>query len=227
MKGVDLGEALHGRAVRTIARNAEVQAQLVDDLLDVSRIISGKMRLQFGTSNLSGIVTAAVDSVRPAAAAKGVELRVSSSPTAAKIWADADRLQQVVWNLLSNAIKFSSPGGTVEVRAQHSDDVMVLTVADTGVGIPAEVLPFVFERFRQADSSTTRGYGGVGLGLAIVQHLVELHGGSVHAASAGSGQGATFTVRLPGAVPPQHAEPASPTEPTPVATRAPRIANEL
>ncbi len=204
-----------------------MQAQLVDDLLDVSRIISGKMRLQFGTSNMSDIVTAAVDSVRPAAAARGVELRVSGSPTAAKIWADADRLQQVVWNLLSNAIKFTSFGGTVEVRAQHSDDVMVLTVADTGVGIPAEVLPFVFERFRQADSSTTRGYGGVGLGLAIVRHLVELHGGSVHAASPGSGQGSTFTVRLPGAVPLQSTGQASPIERAPAATRAPGIASEL
>ena len=217
MKGSDVGEALHNRAVRTIARNAEVQAQLVDDLLDVSRIISGKMRLRFGTSNMRDIVMAAVDSLRPAAAAKNVDLRMSSSPMVATIWADADRLQQVVWNLLSNAIKFTSPGGTVEVRAQHSDDVMVLTVTDTGVGIPAEVLPFVFERFRQADSSTTRGYGGVGLGLAIVRHLVELHGGSVHAASAGSGQGATFTVRLPGAVPLQSGEPASTPEPPPVA----------
>ena len=215
MKGFKIGEALHSRAVRTIARNAEVQTQLVDDLLDVSRIISGRMRLQFGISNLHHVVAAAVDSVRPAAAAKSVELRVSS-PVGAKVWADADRLHQVVWNLLSNAIKFTSPGGVVEVRVQHSDDVVVLAVADTGVGIPAEVLPFVFERFRQADSSTTRGYGGVGLGLAIVRHIVELHGGSVYAASRGSGQGATFTVRLPGAVPLHSAESASPPEPPPV-----------
>ena len=227
MKGFDLGEALHSRAVRTIAHNAEVQAQLIDDLLDVSRIISGKMRLQFGISHLRDIVEAAVDPVRPAAAAKNVELRVSSSPDGAKIWADADRLQQVVWNLLSNAIKFTSPGGTVELRARHADDVVVLTVTDTGVGIAAEVLPFVFERFRQADSSTTRGYGGVGLGLAIVRHLVELHGGSVHAASAGSGEGATFTVRLPGAVPLQSAEAGSTPEPPAVLSdylpRLPRV----
>jgi PAS domain S-box-containing protein len=197
LKALDLDESRQRLAIQTIARNAQIQVQLVDDLLDVSRIISGKMRLQIQSARLSEILQAAVDAVRPAATAKNLELRCSVGPPAAMITADPDRLQQIVWNLLSNAIKFSPPGGTVELRAEETDRAIELVVTDTGIGISPDVLPFVFDRFRQADSSTTRRHGGVGLGLAIVRHLVELHGGSVDAASGGPGTGATFTVRLP------------------------------
>jgi PAS domain S-box-containing protein len=204
-KGFDLDEARQRRAIRTIARNAEIQVQLVDDLLDVSRIICGKMRLHIQTTSLAEILNAAVDAVRPAATAKGIELRLNVGPASATIAADPDRLQQVVWNLLSNAIKFTSPGGFVELRAHQSDRATEIAVGDSGIGMTRDVLPFVFERFRQADSSTSRRHGGVGLGLAIVRHLVELHGGSVEAASAGQGRGATFTVRLPSVAAPQPA----------------------
>jgi PAS domain S-box-containing protein len=202
LKGLDLDESRQRRAVRTIARNAEIQVQLVDDLLDVSRIISGKMRLQIRATNLSEVLFAAVDAVRPAATAKNVELRLSVDPSSPTIAADADRLQQIVWNLLSNAIKFTPPGGLVYLWAHQSDGATEIVVRDNGPGMAPEVVPFVFERFRQADSSTTRRQGGVGLGLAIVRHLVELHGGSVDAASEGPGKGSTFTVRLPAAVVP-------------------------
>jgi PAS domain S-box-containing protein len=225
-KGVDLDEARQRRAIRTIARNAEIQVQLVDDLLDVSRIISGKMRLQIQTASLVEVLNAAVDAVRPAATAKGVELRLNVGPASATITADPDRLQQVVWNLLSNAIKFTSPGGFVELRAQQSDRATEIAVSDSGIGMTPDVLPFVFERFRQADSSTSRRHGGVGLGLAIVRHLVELHGGSVEAASAGQGRGATFTVRLPSAGAPQPAATAySRPSTTPPAARLPLLRN--
>ena len=185
------------RAVEAIRRNAEIQVQLVDDLLDVSRIISGKMRLHIAPTNLQQVLKAAAESVHPAAHAKGVALQVNAPPPDLTIPADGDRLQQIVWNLLSNAIKFTSAGGVVELAARQHDGTVEITVRDTGAGIPEDVLPFVFERFRQADSSTTRNHGGMGLGLAIVRHLVELHGGSVDAESGGKGEGATFNVRLP------------------------------
>jgi PAS domain S-box-containing protein len=191
-----LDVARQRHALRAIARNAAVQVRLVNDLLDVSRIISGKMRLQIGPTRLSAVVHAAVDAVQPAAQAKGVEVRVTSDP-AAEIAADADRLQQIVWNLLANAIKFTPSGGRVEVETRADPHGTSLIVRDTGAGMAPEILPFVFDRFRQADSSPTRLYGGIGLGLAIVRHLVELHGGRVDAVSAGVGQGSTFTVWLP------------------------------
>jgi PAS domain S-box-containing protein len=197
MKGLELDETQRRHAIRTIARNAQVQVQLVDDLLDVSRIISGRMRLQIQPTGLAEPLQAAVEAVKPAATAKLVEVRLHIDPPSAMIAADPDRLQQIVWNLLSNAIKFTSAGGQVHVRARHDGQTTMITVADTGIGIPADVVPIVFERFRQGDSSTTRRHGGVGLGLAIVRHLVELHGGSVRAASEGPGKGATFTVHLP------------------------------
>jgi PAS domain S-box-containing protein len=195
--GLNLDETAQRRAIHTIARNAQIQVQLVDDLLDVSRIISGKMRLQIDATNLVETLQAAVDAVRPAAVAKKVELRLSVDPSIDTIAADADRLQQIVWNLLSNAIKFAVPGGFVDLQARQSDQATEIVVTDNGVGMSPDVVPFVFDRFRQADSSTTRRHGGVGLGLAIVRHLVELHGGTVEAASAGPGTGSTFTVRLP------------------------------
>ena len=186
------------RGLATIERNAHSQARLIEDVLDVSRIISGKLRLDVRRANITAIVSAALDVVRPAADARRVQLVIEhDADQAIELVGDADRLQQVIWNLLSNAVKFTPPGGRVSVRVERVRSLVQLTVTDSGVGIPGEHLPFVFERFRQVDSSTTRKYGGLGLGLAIVRHLVELHGGQVAAASSGEGQGATFTVELP------------------------------
>jgi len=186
------------RGLATIERNALAQARLIDDVLDVSRIISGKLRLDIRRVDLIAIANAAADVVRPAAAARRVRLSVDhgSEPTIDLV-GDADRLQQVVWNLLSNAVKFTPSEGSVTLRIERSGSAVRLIVRDTGSGIAAEHLPFIFERFRQVDSSTTRKYGGLGLGLAIVRHLVELHGGSVSAESKGLGHGATFSVELP------------------------------
>ncbi|MGE3508214.1 MAG: PAS domain S-box protein [Vicinamibacterales bacterium] len=189
------------RALRAIARNAAAQAQLVNDLLDVSRIISGKMRLHITRVRLADVIQTSVESVLPAAQAKGVDVRLDLDPTLHQIPGDADRLQQVVWNLLSNAIKFTDTGGTVTVQTRRVDRGCELSVEDTGIGIHPEVLPYVFERFRQGDSSTGRRHGGVGLGLAIVRHLVELHGGRVEAQSPGPGRGTRIVVNLPVMVP--------------------------
>jgi PAS domain S-box-containing protein len=185
------------RALETIERNAKAQAQLIADLLDVSRITSGKLRLDVRSVDLVSLIEAAIDSVQPAADAKGIRLQAVLDPRAGPVSGDPDRLQQVVWNLLSNAIKFTSKEGRVQVRLERVNSHIEITVSDTGKGINAEFLPYVFDRFRQADSTISRAYGGLGLGLAIVRHLVELHGGTVHAYSAGEGCGATFTVRLP------------------------------
>jgi signal transduction histidine kinase len=184
-------------AVETIARSARVQARLVDDLLDVSRIISGKLRLDVRDVRVADVVHEAVTTVQPAADAKSVRLDVVVDPDAGTIAADPDRLQQVVWNLLSNAIKFTPAGGRVVLSLQRVDGAIALAVRDSGVGITPEFLPHVFDRFRQADGGAQRRHGGLGLGLAIVRHLVELHGGTVTAESAGEGQGATFRVTLP------------------------------
>ncbi|HYE63950.1 MAG TPA: ATP-binding protein [Pyrinomonadaceae bacterium] len=192
-----LDENKRDLALETIARNAKAQAQLIDDLLDVSRIITGKLRLDVHPFELLPIIEAAVDSVRPAAEAKGIRLQVVLDPRAGLISGDPNRLQQVVWNLLSNAIKFTSKGGRVQVRLERVNSHVEIIVSDTGQGISPELLPFIFDRFRQADGSTSRTHGGLGLGLAIVRHLVELHGGTVQAKSLGEGQGATFTVKLP------------------------------
>ncbi len=185
------------RAVRAIARNAQVQVQLVDDLLDVSRIVSGQVRLHAECVSLTDVVRAAVDSVRPAATANRIQVETHVDPDDALVYADRDRLQQIIWNLLSNAVKFTPAGGRVTTCAATSDDGTVIVVQDTGIGIDAHMLPLVFERFRQADSSTTRRHGGVGLGLAIVRQLVEQHGGTVEVTSGGRDSGSTFTVRLP------------------------------
>jgi PAS domain S-box-containing protein len=191
-------EAQLRRALEIIKRNAILQTQLVNDLLDVSRIISGKMRLDIRSIPLSDALGAAVDAAQPAARAIGVALQCTVEPDVDDtIAADPDRFQQIVWNLVSNAIKFTSASGHVRVEAHRGVARTDLIVEDTGVGIAADLLPFVFDRFRQADSSTTRHHGGVGLGLAIVRHLVELHGGRVEATSGGLGHGARFTVHWP------------------------------
>ncbi|HEY4591889.1 MAG TPA: ATP-binding protein, partial [Thermoanaerobaculia bacterium] len=192
-----LDAAATSRALETIERNSRAQAQLIADLLDVSRIITGKLRLDFRPVDLRRIIDAALDSVRPAADAKGIQLEVSIAPLASPVLGDADRLQQVIWNLLSNSIKFTSRGGRVEVRLREADANAVIQVSDTGIGIRPDFLPYVFDRFRQAEGSITRTHGGLGLGLSIVRHLIELHGGTAEVESEGEGKGATFTVRLP------------------------------
>ncbi len=184
-------------ALETIDRNARLQAQLIDDLLDVSRIGMGKLRLDLRLLTLDPLVVGVIESLRPAAEAKRVQLELIVKSADLVVRADADRLQQIVWNLVSNAVKFTPSGGRVEVELERAEGSIELRVRDTGIGIEPEFLPHVFERFRQADSSTTRLHGGVGLGLAIVNDLVNMHGGSITAESAGSGRGATFLVRLP------------------------------
>jgi PAS domain S-box-containing protein len=184
-------------ALETIERNARSQAQLIDDLLDVSRIITGNLRLDVRQIDPASFIEAAIEALRPAAEAKGVRLQKVMDTGVSSIAGDPARLQQVVWNLLSNAIKFTPRGGRVQVRLERVNSHIEIAVSDTGSGINHKFLPHVFDRFRQADQSTTREYGGLGLGLAIVRHLVELHGGSVRAESHGEGKGATFTVLLP------------------------------
>jgi CheY-like chemotaxis protein len=193
----NLDEATIARAIETIERNAKAQAQLIEDILDVSRVITGKLRLNIETVDLASIINAAIDSVQLAAESKGIELEVTVSPPARHVAGDSSRLQQVVWNLLSNAIKFTPSGGRVEVRLERAGTNAQITVGDTGEGINAAFLPFIFDRFRQADGTSTRKHGGLGLGLAIVRHLVELHGGTINAESPGEGAGSKFTIRLP------------------------------
>lgn len=185
------------RALETIERNANAQAKLVDDLLDVSCIIRGQLRLEKRPVSLISVITEAIETVKPQAEAKDITINCMLDPCASSVCGDASRLQQVVWNLLSNAIKFTPSGGQVEVCLQAVGTDALLQVKDTGNGIKADFLPYIFERFRQADASTTRSYGGLGLGLAIVRHLVEMHGGTVEADSPGLGLGAAFGVRLP------------------------------
>src|ERR1051326_1351656 len=192
-----LDERSAAHAVETIERNARSQAQLIDDLLDVSRVITGKLRLDVRPVDPGSFIESAIEAVRPAAEAKGVRVGGAFDEGVAPVAGDPVRLQQVVWNLLANAIKFTPRGGVVEVRLARVDSHVEIVVSDNGVGIGPEFLPHVFERFRQADMSTTRHHGGLGLGLSIVRHLVELHGGTVEAESAGEGRGATFVVKLP------------------------------
>ena len=192
-----LDEPTSARALETIDRNAKAQNQLINDILDVSRIITGKLHLTQQPVDPGAVVEAALDTVRPTAEARQIQMESSLEPGTGTVSADPDRLQQVVWNLLSNAIKFTPKGGRVQVRLRRVDSQALIVVADSGPGISPEFLPHVFERFRQGDASTTRSHVGLGLGLAIVRHLVELHGGTVEASSAGEGQGATFSVHLP------------------------------
>lgn len=188
-------ELSHG--LETIERNAKVQAQLIEDLLDLSRIISGKLRLEMRPIDLPTVLSAALDSVRPAAEAKGIALVPLLDSAASPVLGDAGRLQQVIWNLLSNAIKFTPSRGTVELTLQRIGGRAEIIVSDSGIGIKPDFLPYVFERLRQADSSSTRRHGGLGLGLAIARHLIESHGGTIEARSAGENRGATFIVSLP------------------------------
>ncbi len=202
-----LDQAMTKQALTIIERNAKLQAELIEDLLDVSRILRGKLSLSVSPINLASIIRAAIETVRLAAQAKSIHIETILAPEVGLVSGDSTRLQQVVWNLLSNAVKFTSAGGRVEVRLEgvmgerHSQQPITefaqITVSDTGKGISADFLPYVFDYFRQADSATTRQFGGLGLGLAIVRHLVELHGGTIQAQSKGDGLGATFTVRLP------------------------------
>jgi PAS domain S-box-containing protein len=209
------------RGLDAIVRNASAQVQLIDDLLDISRVITGKMRLDVRPVDLRNVIEAAIDSVRPAAEAKDIGIRSVLDPRAGPVTGDPDRLQQVVWNLLMNAVKFTPRGGRVQVHLQRVNSHVEIVVSDTGRGISAGVLPYVFDRFRQGDSSSTRVHTGLGLGLALVKHFVELHGGIVTAQSLGEGQGATFVVTLPlsiaeiapGPAPRQHPTAVSPTLP--------------
>ncbi len=192
-----LDDAASARALETIERNARAQAQLIADLLDVSRIITGKLRLDVQPVELPRIIEAALEGVRPGADAKGIRMDIALDRLGSPVLGDADRLQQVVWNLLSNAIKFTPRGGSVAVRLHPRGPNAEIRVSDTGAGIRPDFLPYVFDRFRQAESAITRTHGGLGLGLSIVRHLVELHGGSVAVDSDGEGRGAAFTVLLP------------------------------
>ncbi|WP_138497181.1 ATP-binding protein [Nostoc sp. PA-18-2419] len=197
LKNRSLNEATTARAIDTIERNAVLQAQLIEDLLDISRILRGKLALNLETVNLAFTIEAALETVQLAAEAKSIQINLHLDLGIGQVRGDSSRLQQVVWNLLSNAIKFTPSGGQVEVYLEQIDSQIQLRVCDTGKGINPDFLPHVFEYFRQADSSTSRSSGGLGLGLAIVRQLVELHGGRVWAQSPGEGQGATFTVSLP------------------------------
>jgi signal transduction histidine kinase/CheY-like chemotaxis protein len=185
------------QALEIIERNAQLQSQLIEDLLDVSRILRGKLSLNMAPVNLASTIKAALETVRLAAEAKSVQIQTVFDPTIGQVLGDAARLQQVIWNLLTNAVKFTPDGGQVEIQLQPIGSQALIQVRDTGKGISPDFLPYVFEYFRQADATTTRTFGGLGLGLAIVRHLVELHGGTVQVDSPGEGQGATFTVRLP------------------------------
>lgn len=191
-------EDMRVRALKTIQRNVQVQSNLIDDILDVSRIISGKLKLEMQPVELSSLIESAIEAVLPAAQGKEIRLQnILNSDGKTMVCGDPNRLQQVVWNLLSNAVKFTPDGGNVKITLQRLGSQAEIVVKDSGIGIPPDVLPFVFDRFRQADSTTTRRHGGLGLGLAIVRHITEMHGGTVEAESAGDKQGASFIIKLP------------------------------
>ncbi len=197
LRGGEMDEAEVNRAFETIERNASAQSRLIEDLLDVSRIITGKLRLERQTVDLASVVEAALEAARPAAEGKRITVVSNLESQVVRVFADPQRLQQIVWNLLSNAVKFTPRGGRVEVELRERESQIEILVSDTGQGIDPDFLPYVFDRFRQAEGSTARKHGGLGLGLAIVRHLVELHGGKVTADSSGEGRGATFTISLP------------------------------
>jgi PAS domain S-box-containing protein len=197
LRGQKLDKTTTRHAIETIERNAKAQAQLIEDLVDISRIVGGKLNLEFRSIDLLPVINAAVEVVRPAADAKHVKLEIKYDSKVGTVSGDATRLQQVIWNLLSNAVKFTPKGGAITVEARPADGFAEVIIRDTGIGISPDFLPHVFERFRQAESAVTRSHRGMGLGLAIVHHLVELHGGTVTAGSEGENRGSTFTVRLP------------------------------
>jgi len=208
LRGGIISEEKAARGLETLERNATWLSQIIDDVLDVSRIVSGKIRLDVQPVELPIIVDNAVSTIQPAADAKNIRVQTMIDPSVGPVSGDPDRLQQVVWNLVSNAVKFTPKGGRIQVRLERVNSHIEITVSDTGVGISADFLPYVFDRFRQAESGTTRQTGGLGLGLAIVRHIVEMHGGTALATSAGEGQGSTFTVRLPLMI--VHPQPAQP-----------------
>lgn len=215
------------QAIETIERNAKAQAQLIEDLLDVSRIITGRMRLDMQAVELALVIQAAVEAIRPAADAKEISLRLALDTHSVSVAGDPGRLQQIVWNLLSNAVKFTPKGGSVQVRLERSNSYIEITVSDSGRGISQEFMPYVFDRFRQADSSYNRVHAGLGLGLAIARQLVELHGGTIEAQSAGEGYGASFTVKLPTTAAKEvarysNAAPATNLQAAPAAPKSPR-----
>jgi signal transduction histidine kinase/CheY-like chemotaxis protein len=193
----EIDRALLDRGLQVIERNATAQAKIIDDMLDMARIVAGKLRIEKQPVRLQNVVPAAIDGIMPAANAKGVTVRTTLNSATPQVNGDPDRLQQIVWNLVSNAIKFTEAGGTIDVRLDVAGTCARISVTDTGQGISPEFLPSVFERFRQNDASSTRRHGGLGLGLALVRELVELHSGSVRAASAGVNKGSTFTIDLP------------------------------
>lgn len=197
LRGHRLDQKTTEHAIETIERNARAQAQLIEDLVDISRIVGGKLNLEVRPIDPLPVVNAAIEVVRPAADAKGIRIETNHDSTVGPVFGDPARLQQVIWNLLSNAVKFTSKGGSIHINLQRAESSAEIVIRDTGVGISADFLPHVFERFRQADSAVTRSHRGMGLGLAIVRHLIELHGGTVTAASEGEDQGATFTIQLP------------------------------
>jgi PAS domain S-box-containing protein len=197
LRGHKLDKTTTAHAIDTIERNAKAQAQLIEDLVDISRIVGGKLNLEVVPTELMPVVDAAIEVVRPAADAKEITIDVNYDATVGPVAGDASRLQQVIWNLLSNAVKFTPKGGKVSVDFRRENGSAELVIRDTGIGISADFLPHVFERFRQAESTATRSHRGMGLGLAIVRHLIELHGGTVTAASDGENRGSTFTVHLP------------------------------
>jgi signal transduction histidine kinase len=192
-----LDEETAKRAIDTIERSARIQAQMVEDMLDISRFNAGKLSVEFDLVDLASVISAAIDSVQPAAAAKDIILGVAIDPCARQANGDADRLQQIMWNLVSNGIKFTPSGGRVDIRVKRAGPELHIEVSDTGCGISPDFLPFIFDRFRQEDGSGTRRNGGLGLGLTIVRNIAELHGGTIQAESAGEGHGSTFTLRLP------------------------------
>lgn len=197
VRGGKLDEATVAHAIEVIERSARSQERLIEDLLDVSRIVAGTLRLDLRTIDLAPVIRAAVDDVSPTAEAKAIQLQVSFDSSVGPVSGDPDRLEQVVWNLLSNAVKFTPQGGRIDVRLARVESGIRITVSDTGKGIQAEFLPYVFDRYHQEDQNGARTHKGLGLGLSIVRRLVELHGGTVRADSRGEGRGATFTVTLP------------------------------
>jgi signal transduction histidine kinase len=197
MQGGKLSAERERNALESIERNARLQSRLIEDLLDVSRIITGKFTLESSDVSIKPVVEAAIETIRPIAESKQIHIHSEWPQETIYVSGDAPRLQQAIWNILSNAVKFSPDGGSIDVRLDKAADNARISVVDYGAGIDVDFLPHVFERFRQADGSSTRAYGGLGLGLAIVRHIIEMHGGSVRAQSAGKGRGATFTIELP------------------------------
>jgi len=206
------------RALDTIERNATSLTEIIEDVLDVSRIISGKIRLNVRAVDMHAVIEESIEAVRPAADARNVRIECILDSGEAPVSGDPERLQQILWNLVSNAVKFTERGGRVQIRLERAASHVALIVSDTGIGIAPEFLPYVFERFRQGDSGVTREFGGLGLGLAITRHLVEMHGGTIDVTSAGRGAGATFRVKLPLMI--VHAKERSSPSPHPRAHRA-------